>query len=174
MIKKLKENIWQITCKKFGSHVYLIKLKNKNILIDTDAKQNREELIQELNKLKLSPEDIHILILTHNHFDHVENIPIFKNAKIYADKKEFSQREIIDINKLKIPEFKIIKTPGHSPGGICILYDDVLFSGDTIFHRGTIGRTDLPGSNKTEMKKTLEKLSKIKYKILAPGHGWGK
>lgn len=170
MIKKIKPKIWQITCKKFGSHVYLLKIKNKNILIDTDTINNRNELIKELKKLKTNPEDIDILILTHHHYDHIENIPIFKNAKIYGSPKDFG-KSVINIKKLKIPEIKIIKTPGHSKGGICILYDDVLFSGDTLFHRGLIGRTDLPGSDKKQMEKSLEKIKKINYKILCPGHG---
>ena len=171
MIKRLTDNVWQITCEKFGSHVYLIKLKNKNILIDTDAKENEKQLINELKKLNTPPNKMDIVILTHNHPDHIENISLFTNAKIYGSKLDFLQKEIIPIDKLKIPEFKIIKTPGHSKGGICILYKEILFSGDTIFHRGTIGRTDLPGSNETDMKKSLNKISKIKYKILAPGHG---
>lgn len=170
MIKKIKPNIWQITCKAFGSHVYLLKIRNKNILIDTDTINNRDELIRELKILKLKPEDIDIVILTHNHYDHVENVHLFKNAKIYGNPKDFG-KNIINIKKLKIPELRIIPTPGHSKGSICILYDDVLFSGDTIFHRGLIGRTDLPGSNKKDMEKSLKKLEKMDYKILCPGHG---
>lgn len=171
MITKIKSNIWRISFTKFGSYVYLIKLKNKNILIDTGSIENQEELIQKLKELELKPEDIDIVILTHNHPDHAGGILLFKDAKIYASKHDFG-KNLINIKKLKIPEFKIIKTPGHTKGGICILYDDVLFSGDTLFHRGTIGRTDLPGSSEKQMKKSLKKLEKINYKILCPGHGY--
>jgi glyoxylase-like metal-dependent hydrolase (beta-lactamase superfamily II) len=115
MIKKIKPNIWQIICKAFGSHVYLLKIQNKNILIDTDTINNREELIKELKKLKANPEDIDIVILTHHHYDHIENIPLFKNAKIYGSPKDF-RKNVLDIKKLKIPELKIIETPGHSKG----------------------------------------------------------
>lgn len=170
MIKKLKPNISAFHFTKFGSIVYLIEL-NKKIIIDTGADYNREELISFLKELNLQPTDINIVIVTHNHFDHVGNIDLFSSAKVYASKKEFENENIIDISKLQIPEFKIIKTPGHSKGSFCILYNDVLFSGDTIFHRGGIGRTDLPGSSEQEMKSSLELLSKINYKILAPGHG---
>jgi len=48
--------------------------------------------------------------------------------------------------------------------------EKILFSGDTIFHRGTIGRTDLPTSLPKEMDKSLKKLAKYKYDILCPGH----
>jgi len=171
MIQKIKNNIQSFRFKEFGSIVYLIKLNKKNILIDTSSSINRNELIGNLKELNISPSDINIIILTHHHFDHIENLDLFENAKIYGSKKDFPEKEILDINELKIPGFKIIKTPGHSKGGICILYKDILFSGDTIFHRATIGRTDLPGSSEKEMQKSLKKLSKIKYKTLCPGHG---
>ncbi len=69
---------------------------------------------------------------------------------------------------------EVIHTPGHSKGGICLLFRDekILFSGDTLFN-GSIGRTDLPGGN----YETL--ISSIKHKIIPigdetvvyPGHG---
>ena len=170
MITKIKQNVWKLSFTSFGSYVYLVKLKDKNILIDTGAPENIPELEQDLKELDLATEDIDIVILTHNHWDHTGGMILFLDAKFYASKKDFGEN-LKDIHELKIPEFKIIDTPGHSKGGICILYKDVLFSGDTLFHRGTIGRTDLPGSNESEMKKSLKKLSKIKYKILCPGHG---
>ncbi|MAG10876.1 hypothetical protein CMI44_01005 [Candidatus Pacearchaeota archaeon] len=172
MLQKIKPNIWKFSFKKFGSYVYLIKLKRKNILIDTGSSDNIPELEENIKEAELFTNNIDIVILTHNHWDHTGGVILFPDAQFYASKKDFGEN-LIDISELNIPEFKIIETPGHSKGSFCILYDDVLFSGDTIFHRGTIGRTDLPGSSKKEMEKSLKKLSKIKYKILCPGHGKG-
>ncbi len=171
MIQKIKQNIYRFSFSKFGSYVYLIKLRDKNIIIDTGSIENQQEFLENLKKLKLKPEEINIVILTHNHPDHVGGISLFSNAKFYASKYDFG-KNLINIKKLKIPGFKIIETPGHTKGGICILYNDVLFSGDTLFNRGTIGRTDLPGSCEKQMKKSLKKLKKINYKILCPGHGY--
>jgi len=55
---------------------------------------------------------------------------------------------------------------------VCYLYEDVLFSGDTIFDKehNYVGRTDLPESNPEAMQESLEKLKKLNYKILCPGH----
>lgn len=169
MIQKIKQNIWQLHFQSFGSCVYLVKLKNKNILIDTGSPLNRNELIEDLRELNLDLNKINILILTHNHWDHAGNIELFKNAKIYGDKQDFKDEKILDINKLNIKEFKIIKTPGHTKGSISLVYQDVLFSGDTLFYDG-IGRTDLPTSIPEKMQESLEKLQKINYKILCPGH----
>lgn len=76
----------------------------------------------------------------------------------------------------KIPigsyELNVIHTPGHTPGGICLHTDKILFSGDTLFYEG-IGRTDLPGGDSEKL------LASIRKKLLSlpddtqvfPGHG---
>ncbi len=169
MIKRIKENIFQMYFKEFGSCVYLIKLNDKNILIDTSSEETSSNLISDLKLLNFEPKDLDIVILTHNHPDHTGNCNLFLNAKFYASKKDFGNK-FYDIDELKMPQFKIIHTPGHSEGSICILYGEVLFSGDTIFHDGIIGRTDFPGGSDKEMEKSLEKLKQIKFETLCPGH----
>jgi glyoxylase-like metal-dependent hydrolase (beta-lactamase superfamily II) len=159
MISKISENVFQLYFDTFGSTVYVLKLE-KNILIDTSSKDNREELIKDLNELKLSPENIDIIILTHSHWDHTGNLSIFKNAKIITNKNLNQLPEII----------RPIKTPGHTQDSLCFLYKDILFSGDTIFHEKGRGRTDLPGGNEKQIQESIKKLKILKYNILCPGH----
>jgi glyoxylase-like metal-dependent hydrolase (beta-lactamase superfamily II) len=180
MINKIKQNVYQFHFKKFGSCVYLIEfpLKAKRtkseselkgeaelrakrtILIDTSSEENKQELLQDLKKLNIEPENINTLIITHNHYDHVGNSNLFTNAKIITNK-----------NSQDLPkELQPIQTPGHTQDSFCILYDDILFSGDTIFHESGRGRTDLPGGNEQQILKSIQKLTKINYKILCPGH----
>ena len=161
MINKIKENIFQFCFKEFGSCVYFLKL-DKNILIDTGSKANKSELSEDLNELDLKTEDVDIIILTHSHYDHNGNVDLFSNAKIY-DNENISELD----NKFR---FKIIKTPGHTKDSICLLYEDILFSGDTIFHEGGRGRTDLPGGSEEEILDSIKRLEDINYKILCPGH----
>lgn len=68
--------------------------------------------------------------------------------------------------------FNFIETPGHTPGGMCILADDILFSGDTIF-RGDIGRYDLWGGDFLKLKDSIKlKLFNLpEHIIVYPGHG---
>ena len=68
--------------------------------------------------------------------------------------------------------FRILHTPGHTPGGICLAGDGVLFSGDTLF-AGSVGRTDFPGgSHATLMRSIKEKLMVLPDNTLVyPGHG---
>lgn len=166
MIQKISENVWKFYFREFGSCVYLINIIEKNILIDTGSKKNKDELFEDMRKLKLRPEDINYVLLTHTHYDHTENLKFFKKAKLYYSRKipEFS--ECIP----EFPEIKIIRTPGHTKDSVCYLYKNILFSGDTIFDKGYIGRTDFPESSEKDMKKSLEKIKKIKFEILCAGH----
>lgn len=169
MITQIKENVWQITFENFGSCVYLLKLNDKTILIDTGSPDTVGELKSALQELKIRRKDIDLVILTHFHYDHTGGLALLRKIPVYGNSKDFGEN-VHPIQELNIPEFEILETPGHSKGGICILYDDILFSGDTLFHNGIWGRTDLPGGSEKEMKESLSKIFKLKYKILAPGH----
>jgi hydroxyacylglutathione hydrolase len=69
---------------------------------------------------------------------------------------------------------KVIHTPGHSPGGICLLGDGNLFTGDTLFVGG-IGRTDLPGASMGQFMKSIKEtlLNLPGETIVWPGHDYG-
>jgi hydroxyacylglutathione hydrolase len=69
---------------------------------------------------------------------------------------------------------KVIHTPGHSPGGICLLGDSNLFTGDTLFVGG-IGRTDLPGASMNQLMSAIRELvlTLPGETIVWPGHDYG-
>jgi hydroxyacylglutathione hydrolase len=69
---------------------------------------------------------------------------------------------------------KVIHTPGHSPGGICLLGDGNIFTGDTLFV-GAIGRTDIPGASMSQFMKAIkERILTLPDKtIVWPGHNYG-
>lgn len=77
-----------------------------------------------------------------------------------------------DIIRIGDAEIKVLHTPGHTPGGISLLYDDLLFSGDTLFFEG-VGRTDLPGGDTGALMKSInEKLLVLSDDVkVFPGHG---
>jgi glyoxylase-like metal-dependent hydrolase (beta-lactamase superfamily II) len=172
--------------------VYDVNLK-KAIIIDPG--EQAQKVINKIETLNLQPE---LLINTHGHFDHIfsddiirekYNIPlaIFKddvemlsdsnlNLSQYMDNPiTIKQADIIfdkeEVKETSFGKYKVIHTPGHSKGSICILTDDILFSGDTVF-KYSIGRTDLPGGNYNELMQSLEKIKKLpKNIIIYPGHG---
>lgn len=69
--------------------------------------------------------------------------------------------------------YEVIATPGHSPGGVCYYFDaeKTLFTGDTLFS-GSIGRTDLKGSDERVMQRSLRRLMQLPDDtVVYPGHG---
>ena len=77
--------------------------------------------------------------------------------------------ESIDIGDLR---FSVLHTPGHTPGGICLLGEGIVFSGDTLFNYG-VGRADLPGGSYSQLMDSIStKLMTLPdTTIVYPGHG---
>ncbi len=66
---------------------------------------------------------------------------------------------------------KIIHTPGHTPGSVCLSTGNLLFTGDTLF-AGSIGRTDLPGGDFKTIQSSLDRLRSFPPEtVILPGHG---
>ncbi len=178
----------------FSSNIYII---DEKLVIDTGTKMFGCFIADVLKKLSLSPENV---VLTHMHWDHVGGannfhklfgckILIHKNDfKIICSHPEWSMHKLFGESfempiisrvlekgeelKTKNYIFKVLHTPGHTPGSIC-LYDEkkgVLISGDTFFGF-CIGRTDLPGGSEKDLFNSLKTLSSLSIELLLPGHG---
>lgn len=80
-----------------------------------------------------------------------------------------SEGYIFDLGETRL---RVISTPGHSPGCICLLEEEtgVLFSGDTVFAYG-VGRTDLPGGSMDELRSSILRLRNLNITKICPGHG---
>lgn len=117
------------------------------------------------NKLKLL-----YIINTHHHSDHTaDNQRVIRetNCDLLAPKTD---GEELQLGELRL---RIILTPGHTPGGICIIVEDAILTGDTLFI-GDCGRTDLPGGSDARMYETLQKLKALPDNfIVYPGHDYG-
>lgn len=158
------------------TNCYIIFSKGISVVIDPGGEEER--IIKEIGNNKLK-----FIINTHYHFDHtLANAAVKKatGAKILIHEKE---KEFIDFEadqflhdgeEIKFGEEKLIvvHTPGHSAGGICLLGDEDIFTGDTLF-KGTYGYTNIPGGSAEEMQESLKKLEKIikPGTHVYPGHG---
>ena len=179
----------------FASNCYIVgdESSKEGMIIDPGAEANR--IMGVVEELGL---DIKFIVLTHGHIDHVGALAEVKEAtgaevaihvndarSLQANplRQAFSpssqelpspdillkEGDILDIGNL---HFRVLHTPGHSPGCICLLEEGVVFSGDTLFNFG-IGRADFPGASYDE------ELESIRTKLLVlpdntavyPGHG---
>jgi len=124
------------------------------------------------------------------------NIPlyIFKEDQFLVDRVEETAKHFLGFKPVILPiknikylkignfpssprlrlasKFKIIKTPGHTPGGSCFYFkeENALFTGDTLFAEG-VGRTDFSYCSKEDLEKSLAKIRKLKDVVIYPGHG---
>jgi len=166
---------------------YIIGDQNSKSASIIDAGWEIDKLINIAFKEKLK---INKIILTHSHYDHVQEINELAtktNATVYFHELEFDEiKKFIKNNEIKIIKLKnndiinigeiktnIIHTPGHTPGAICILFQNKLLTGDTLFVNA-IGRTDLAGGNPIRLFESLQKLKKLNDGIeIYPGHDYG-
>jgi glyoxylase-like metal-dependent hydrolase (beta-lactamase superfamily II) len=79
-----------------------------------------------------------------------------------------------DLIRVGQVELQVLHTPGHSPGGICLSIDGMVFTGDTLFV-GAVGRTDLPGSSWEDLERSIrQKLYALpEDTVVYPGHNYG-
>ena len=167
--------------------VYIIGDEKSNDAAVVDAGWDVDKIIDISGKDSLK---INKIILTHSHYDHVQKVTELidkTKADVYFHESEYGPIEkhiksnsakiikLKDNDELKVGKIKIkiIHTPGHTPGAICLHFDDKLITGDTLFV-GAIGRTDLPGGNPIKLFESLQKLKKIDDKVeVYPGHDYG-
>ena len=160
-----------------------------------DPGDDADVIVKRVQQLGLK---IKYIALTHNHFDHVSATAAVKQATgaklaIHdSDAKSLNDSMLARLAGLvhqKVPQpdtlfkgwedisigdlhFTVLHIPGHTPGGIALYGEDVVFTGDTLFE-GSIGRTDLPGGNYDQI------IDSINCRLLAlddeikvyPGHG---
>lgn len=164
-----------------------------------DAADDGVAISEEIEKRGLKPK---FILATHGHFDHnlgvldlklIYNIPYCASEKdLFLLKRQqetasyFLKKEIkipnltkIDIdldetNEIKLGNkiIKILKCPGHTPGGLAFWADNLLFSGDTIFAHGMVGKTVFKYSSADDLKRSINSILNLpKDTVILSGHG---
>ena len=182
----------------FSVFCYLIgdEETQEGLLIDPADDADRlisEATSQGLNKIKY-------IVNTHGHVDHIMgNAEIVKKTKakivIHEEDAGFltqtpsylldmfraapsppadllvEEGDVIQVGKVGL---KVIHTPGHSPGGMSLYVDGMVFTGDSLFV-GSVGRTDFPGSSWDELEASIRKKLYVLPgdTVVFPGHNYG-
>ena len=139
--------------------------KNKECLV-IDPGADYEEIKKEIGNYKVLK-----VLLTHNHFDHIGALEdLINEYKVEVLKKDNLEEKDYSLNNFN---FKVIFTPGHTTDSITYYFEkeNIMFTGDFLF-KGTIGRTDLPTGDISDMKNSLSKIKNYSSLItIYPGHG---
>lgn len=168
-----------------------------NCYLVTDEASGRSALVdctEYSDKMKdfIGDAKLDYILLTHGHFDHIGGVYELKETcgadpKIYMSHKDLHLEavfhEAVSLDPADVIDwadgdtvtmdsitFRVLTTPGHTPGSVCLIADDVIFSGDTLF-QGSCGRTDFPGGSWSDMCASLRRLYELKgnYTVLS-GH----
>ncbi len=142
----------------------LVSEQNNAVIIDPACEASVYQPVLEECGAKLVA-----IFCTHGHFDHVVSAQALRDtygATLYCNAEDLRGNRIFPLTAadealadkavIAIDEmsFQVLRTPGHSQGSVCIQCEDLLFTGDTIF-KGSIGRTDIEGSDPNTMLETI-------------------
>ena len=192
----MKNEIIVVGSYEVNCSLYFDESTKEGVIIDPGA--DPELIIERIDSLGFSPKAV---LLTHGHSDHiggVRDILQTYDIPLYAGEHEkellasstanlsaylgldittppadfwLTDEEVISVGPV---QFRVFHTPGHSPGGLCLLdeSENLLFCGDTLFY-GSIGRTDFPGcSHEVLINSIKTKLLPLPDSIICvPGHG---
>ena len=180
----------------FETNCYIVRADSNRDCAIIDPGDEAERIITEIERQRLVPKAI---LLTHGHGDHcggVNDILKSYHIPLYAGKGEealllsaernmsaavgnpvtcnMPDRLLKEDDTVAIGDiaFRVIQTPGHSPGGVCYLHENHLFCGDTLFY-GSVGRTDFPGCSHEQLISSIaDKLLNLPDETICyPGHG---
>ena len=175
-----------------GANTYFVKSNSDIFIVDPGA--SAQKIISAIDNLNLR-----YIFLTHAHVDHIGAIDDLKKqydapvvihksdaqalnngslnlCNLFGENSPVTKADIIVNDGDTLPfsgkELRIIHTPGHTAGSMCIYTDGLLFSGDTIF-LSSIGRTDFPGGSFEDLQCSIQdKIYTLPLStIIYPGHG---
>ncbi|WP_296334188.1 MBL fold metallo-hydrolase [Veillonella sp. LMAG:2] len=189
-------NLYRMPLGALGTNCYIVVDESNQHCLVVDPGGEGERLVALLKEKGLQPEAV---ILTHGHGDHIGGVqavvdafkvPVYINkgdeefltnsnlnlsgaigqpVKVTGDIHFIKEDDVIHLGEYS---FKIIETPGHTPGGVCFYGEGMVLAGDSLFLE-SIGRTDFPGSSYEDLIDSVRhKLFTLPEEtVVYPGHG---
>ena len=169
----------------YQTNCYIIHEEASKTCCVIDPGYDADFILDKLESLGLTLEAI---LLTHGHFDHVgavKELAAETQCDVYIHPEDLSMPPMMTAGplyytktyaegtqlKLAGLDIGVLHTPGHTPGSVCLICENSIFSGDTLF-RGSCGRTDLPGGDWATITKSLKRLAALEGNFwVYSGHG---
>ena len=169
-----------------GTNCYLLEDEKSKLAAVVDPGGDAPRI---LSQAQADGVEVKMILLTHAHFDHtggvaelcasLPGVPVYLHPAdaalvgsdvfpaIGAATVPYEDGDTVQLGELAI---QVLHTPGHTPGGVCLLVGDALFTGDTLFY-GSMGRTDFAGGSYEDIMASLKRLAQLpgNYQVL-PGH----
>ena len=169
----------------YQTNCYIIHDEASTSCCVIDPGYEADLVLSKLDSLGLTLEAI---LLTHGHFDHVgavKELAAETGCAVYLHPEDLTMPPMMTAGPLYYTntyaegtrlslaglDIAVLHTPGHTPGSVCLLVENTIFSGDTLFP-GSCGRTDLPGGDWATIAKSLHRLAALEGNFwVYPGHG---
>ena len=175
-------NIQKLTLGLYQTNTYLLANDTEAVVIDPGYEA--DTILD-----ALAGKTLKAILLTHGHFDHVgavKELVAETGCDVYIHAAESTMPPMVTAGPLYFThtydegdtvspiaglELTVLHTPGHTPGSVCLLMGNEMFSGDTLF-ACSFGRTDLPGGDPRKMMESLRRLASLQGNFfIHPGHG---
>ena len=179
-------NIHTLSLGAYQTNTYILWQEGCGKCLVIDPGYDADTILDTVSRLGLSVEAI---LLTHGHFDHVgavKDLAADTGCRVFLHPAETTLPPQITAGSLYFTDsydegdrlnlagmcVSVLSTPGHTPGSVCLLVENNLFSGDTLF-AGSCGRTDFPGGSHAQMLSSLRRLAQLEAELnVYPGHGF--
>ena len=175
-------NIRKLTLGLYQTNTYLLANDTEAVVIDPGYEA--DTILD-----ALAGRSLKAILLTHGHFDHVgavKELVAETGCEVWIHAAESTMPPMVTAGPLYFThtydegdsvcpiaglELTVLHTPGHTPGSVCLLMGNEMFSGDTLF-ACSFGRTDLPGGDPRKMMESLRRLASLQGNFfIHPGHG---
>jgi hydroxyacylglutathione hydrolase len=185
-----------------GGYAWIVRTRHGAVVVDAGLDAKGEALLAELGSQGVAPEQVQAVLLTHGHPDHYAAAGLFRKARIFVgagdramiggDAAHYSPFGKVLGAVMALPpgpavvtplggdeqlafddaSFRVVATPGHSPGSVMYLYKDVLFTGDSLMRKGegVAIASALFSEDASRNRESLRKLEPLAFERIADGH----